>query len=230
MADIKVDKAFSLVELLVVMATIAVIAGLVLTALNTAANDSLLKRAGLERDTLEAAINLYHDKYGFYPPGNANAAPSNLTPALINPLYYELIGTVTNNTAGSLSFTALDDSSTLASSLVTSTFGNGGFMNCSKGNGDDAVPATTFLPGLKPGQIATNGSGVFVIVTAVNSPNYSPLPSFRSLTGLNSANPWRYLCPGINNPNSYDLWLQVVVAGKTDLICNWKNQVNSPLP
>jgi hypothetical protein len=45
-------------------------------------------------------------------------------------------------------------------------------------------------------------------------------------------NPWRYVSPGVNNPNSYDLWIQLVISGQTNLICNWSDQIliNSPLP
>jgi prepilin-type N-terminal cleavage/methylation domain-containing protein len=222
--------AFSLVELLIVIAIIAVISALALSAFSKATNDSIIKRAQAERTMLELAINNYHDQFGFYPPGNASTAPSNLVPALTNQLYYELMGSMTNNNTTPVSYTTLDNLSTLSSSVVSSTFGVGGFMNCSKGSGDDKTPSKSFLSGLKSFQMATNSSGVVVIVTAVNSPGYAPMPGFHPLDGPNSANPWRYLCPGINNPNSYDLWLQMVVGGKTNLICNWKDQVNSPLP
>ena len=46
-------------------------------------------------------------------------------------------------------------------------------------------------------------------------------------------NPWRYNSSNpTNNPGSYDLWIQLKIAGKTNLICNWSKQVqiNSPLP
>ena len=38
-------------------------------------------------------------------------------------------------------------------------------------------------------------------------------------------NPWRYAYPGTNNPGSYDLWVQLDIAGNTNLICNWTKQV-----
>ncbi len=50
--------------------------------------------------------------------------------------------------------------------------------------------------------------------------------------GVQDLNPWRYVCPGTNNPGSYDLWIQLSIAGKTNLICNWSKQIQigSPLP
>jgi hypothetical protein len=46
-------------------------------------------------------------------------------------------------------------------------------------------------------------------------------------------NPWRYNSSNpTNNPGSYDLWVQLSIAGKTNLICNWSKQVQigSSLP
>ena len=46
-------------------------------------------------------------------------------------------------------------------------------------------------------------------------------------------NPWRYNSSNpTNNPGAYDLWVQLSISGKTNLICNWNKQVqyNSPLP
>ena len=50
--------------------------------------------------------------------------------------------------------------------------------------------------------------------------------------GTQDLNPWRYVYPGINNPGSYDLWVQLVIGKQTNLVCNWTKQVqiNSPLP
>ena len=66
-----------------------------------------------------------------------------------------------------------------------------------------------------------------LLLGAVGGPdiNYQPL----NASGLN---PWRYVSPGTNNPTSYDLWIQLVIGGKTNLICNWSKevQINNPLP
>jgi hypothetical protein len=50
--------------------------------------------------------------------------------------------------------------------------------------------------------------------------------------GVQDVNPFRYVYPGVNNPNSYDLWVQLRFGGKTNLVCNWSKTViiNSPLP
>lgn len=218
--------AFTLIELLIVIAIIAVLAALLMPVANIVVQKSLIQRATSERDALETAINSYHAKFGFYPPSSGWGTPTT------NQLYYELSGTTTN----SIGFTALDNSSTIDANNIMNFFGVAGFMNCTKGSGDDAVIAQNFLPSLKPGQIGavTNGSTTtYVITTAVHSDSFyhPPLPGFTSLAGF-PANPWRYVYPGTNNPNSYDLWVQIYVGGKTNLICNWfkESKVNYPLP
>jgi prepilin-type N-terminal cleavage/methylation domain-containing protein len=228
-APAQARAAFTLIELLTVIAVIAILAGLLFPVFNMIKNKSLIQTATTERDQLETAIESYKAKYGFYPPSNANPALS-----LTNQLYYELIGTTSTNNGGIITFTTLDSSSMItggAGSTVMTYFGVSGFMNCTRGTGDDAVAAKTFLGALRSGQIATNGD-VYMIVTRVNSGTYKPTPSFKVEDGYNTANPWRYQYPGVNNPNSYDLWIQIIVAGKTNLICNWANgpQYNSTLP
>jgi hypothetical protein len=175
---------------------------------------------------LETAIQRYHDAYGFYPPGNPNNA-------VTNQLYFELLGTTNINVSTGI-FQTLDGSVQINVGDANSAFGVSGFMNCSKPNGDESSgQAKDFLSDLKPNQsmvLFTNGVDVVkILVGSVGGPDqtYSPLGSFYS--GLN---PWRYKSPGVNNPKSYDLWMQLVIAGQTNLVCNWSGQVqiNSPLP
>lgn len=225
-------SAFTLIELLVVIAIAVIIAALLITAGNAMVQKSNLQRAESERDQLETAIEAYHAKYGFYPPGNASGN------GLTNQLFYELLGTqpATNSGTSTPGFATLDGGNFIASSAMAA-FGVSSFMNENKGSGDDAIPAKTFLAGLKPGEIASNtpagASGPYTfIVTAANSDSvYKPMPGVYSLAGR-PANPWRYVCPGTNNPSSYDLWVQVFSGNKTNLICNWAKQpeVNVPMP
>ena len=103
-------------------------------------------------------------------------------------------------------------------------------MNCTKGSGEDATPAKSFLSNLKPNQfsiITNNGIAVTILLGGAGGPDLAYQPF-----GVSGKNPWRYVCPGVNNPGSYDLWMQLVISGKTNLICNWSSQpqINSPLP
>jgi hypothetical protein len=37
-------------------------------------------------------------------------------------------------------------------------------------------------------------------------------------------NPWRYVSTNpTNNPNSFDLWAEIIVKGERRIIGNWKN-------
>ena len=99
------------------------------------------------------------------------------------------------------------------------------------GAGEDAPVARSFLSGLKARQfmsVSNNGVSVYVLMASVGGPDDSYKPFF----GTPGFNPWRYVCPGVNNPSSYDLWIQLSIGGKMNLICNWSKQVqfNSPLP
>jgi type IV pilus assembly protein PilA len=230
-ANRKSKMGFTLIELLVVIAIIVIIAALLTPVFGIVVKKSLIQRAQSERDMLEAAIERYHAKFGYYPPSSAlGTSPTN---GVLNQLYFELAGTTTNSTG----FTTLDNSSTISASAMTSLFNVGGFMNSTKGSGDDAVVAQNFLPALKPAEIGarTNGDGTvtYIIITGVHSDSFyqPPSPGFTSLAG-GPANPWRYVYPGINNPSSYDLWVQIYVGGKTNLISNWSTapKINFPMP
>ncbi|HXE42242.1 MAG TPA: hypothetical protein VN516_04375, partial [Candidatus Baltobacteraceae bacterium] len=119
----------------------------------------------------------------------------------------------------------LDSATTVTTNVLGSVFGVAGIINCSKGNVEDSSQAKNFIHELKPGQTATL-NGVTVFVTSVGGPDGDfPL-------GQSKLNPWRYVNPGVNNPNGYDLWIQLKIGNKTNLICNWSTrpQINSPLP
>jgi hypothetical protein len=111
----------------------------------------------------------------------------------------------------------------------------GGYVNCTAGVGDDFASARNFLTGLK--------SGNFGLVTNVNDSLPTDHPYV--LYGLLSTsvawpknlgqvvpnsnppdlNPIRYNSSSpVNNPKSYDLWVDIFVGGKTNRISNWNPQ------
>lgn len=225
--------AFTLIELLVVISIMGVLAGFTIPVLAKVKEAQYKKVARAELDRLQTALEGYKAKYGVYPPSNQN--PVSPTPTYTPPLYrsqfsqlfYELSG-VTHTAAA---FTTLDGISTLSEVDYFKAYGVGGVVNSSKGGGEDSSNAKNFLSGLSSKQINTvsnNGvANTAMIVTSVGGPdsNYNPL-------GVSGLNPFRYIYPGVNNPGSYDLWVQLVIRGRTNLICNWSKQViiNSPLP
>jgi len=221
--------AFTLIELLVVISIMAILAGFTLAVVKGISKTKNINVAKAELGQIETALEAYKAKYGVYPPSNANptgtyAGP--LTNSLLPQLYYELQG-VTNS---GVNYLTLDNAAQISGASVSAAYGVGGFVNCSKGSGEDASPAKNFIGGLRQNQIASvqnNGVAVSNIVTSVRGPdtNYKPL-------GITDVNPFRYVYPGVNNPNGYDLWVKLSISGKTYLVCNWSSVpiVNSPLP
>ncbi len=213
----KVENGFTLVELLVVISIIALLAAFTIPALSAVKRHQYISHTQAEMGQLEAAIDSYHAAYGFYPPGNG-------TNGLVNQLYYELEGTTNNGTT----YYTLDGAASIAVALVGGPTGAfpavGGFVNCSKpGTAEDSPAAQNFIHELSPRQLGAdtnNNVGIIILIGSVGGPDasYEPL----NAPGLN---PWRYVSPGTNNPASYDLWIQLRIAGKYYLVCNWSKEV-----
>ena len=214
-------RAFTLIELLVVIAVIGLLAALTFPALRAAKLSMLRARAKSEMTQIETAIERYKDKLGHYPPDNRISA--NPDPYALNQLYYELLGTT--NSSGV--FQTLDGSAQIADGSLPAVFGPNvtGFLNCARTGGDEAVNAVSFLKGLKPGQFLaiTNGTSAVPVCNLLGASLDGPLV-YRNAIGA-KLNPWRYNSSSpTNNPNSFDLWIDVAAGGKTNRICNWSDR------
>ena len=214
-------RAFTLIELLVVISIMGILAAFTFPVLKKVKEGQYRSVARGELEQIATALERYQAAYGAYPPGN----PAN---PLVNQLYFELSGT-TNDNDGT-DYTTLDGTAQIKVVSVRH-FGVDGFVNCNnrnKASAEDSQSAKNFLPGLKANRIGTNSAGDTLLLTSVRGPDVSYRP-----IGAQDVNPFRYNSANpTNNPNSYDLWVQLVIAGKTNLICNWTKQVqiNSPLP
>jgi prepilin-type N-terminal cleavage/methylation domain-containing protein len=232
------SSAFTLIEMLAVIAIIGVLAGLIFPVIGAVKRRQYINHTQAEMAQLETAIDRYKAAYGFYPPDNQQN-PAN---PKVNQLYYELTGTtnITSDPNKPPVYQSLNDSSVpnltggAPGSDVTVAFGVSGFMNCSKpGGGEDVSVARNFLPGLRRNQVwknfTNNNVPVTLLICSVGGPDahYWPL-------GSPDLNPWRYNSSSpTNNPGSYDLWVQLSISGQTNLICNWTRQVqigNTNLP
>jgi len=224
-------QAFTLIELLVVISIIAVLAAFTIPVLGSIKRHEYINKTQAEMAQLETAIESYKSAYGFYPPSNPNY-PATANQAMFSPLYFELLGTTNNNGT----YQTLDNSASINTNDVMTGFGVGGFINCNKQDaGEDARPAKSFLSDLKPNQISSHTTNNGVLVTLLLGSSGGPDGSYKPIGPFSApnVNPWRYVSPGINNPNGYDLWMQLVIKpGQTNLVCNWSKQVqiNSPLP
>ncbi len=222
---LRAPRAFTLIELLVVISVIALLAALTFPALRAAKLSMLRARAKSEMTQIETAIERYKDKFGHYPPDNRISA--NPDPYALNQLYYELLGTTNVGTPAAPIAATLDGSAQIARDSLPSVFGANvsGFLNCARTGGDEAVNAISFLRGLKPGQFLaiTNGTSETPICSVLGANLDGPL-IYKNAVGA-KLNPWRYNSSSpTNNPNTFDLWIDVAAGGKTNRICNWSDR------
>jgi prepilin-type N-terminal cleavage/methylation domain-containing protein len=211
--------AFTLIEMLVVIAVISVLAAMIFPVTKAVNRNKIRNKARTEMSQVEGYIANYKLKLGHNPPD------STLDPR-INQLFYELLGTTNAPTGGGTLFSTLDQSALITGAQLNTLFGVTGLANSREGaQSDEGRTAVKFIPTVKDGQylIVTNGNGVAFSVLGTTlegpfmlrsgQPPYSRINPFR----YNSSNP-------TNNPNSFDLWVDVIVDGKTNRISNWTTQ------
>jgi len=196
---------FTLIELLMVITIIGLLASLIGWGLSRASITKNRKRVEGELAGITLAIDGFHKKHGFYPAGNATLLSGNVVNTGTNQLLYELTG-VGANKAGGMFTNVFGE--TISTAEVRSTFGVDGFVNA--GTTRDEYP--NFLSDLKPDEHATiPGTSVRVLVVPVKGPG-----------GV--FNPWHYNSTSPeHNPESYDLWADIVVGGGMMRIGNWKD-------
>ncbi len=210
-------RAFTLVEMLVVIAVIAILAAMIFPAFGALKRKAAIQKAQTELQLVASAITDYKHQYGHYPPDH----PANPT---VNGLYFELLGTVQKVTKKILYFETKNGDARIATNDVPLRFGQGGFVNCTKSGGDDnAQAAKKFLVELKPTQYGeiVPGSNIRLLACSVkwSDNNTSPISTNPGL------NPWRYVSSNpTNNPGEFDLWVDILVGGKTNRISNWSDK------
>ncbi|HWH68621.1 MAG TPA: prepilin-type N-terminal cleavage/methylation domain-containing protein [Candidatus Sulfotelmatobacter sp.] len=212
-------RAFTLIELLVVISIIALLAAMLFPITGAVNRSKIRAKARAELAQVQIAIDSYKAKMGHYPPDNPGLPAT-------NQLYYELLGT--KQMLGGKIVQTLDGSASIALSDLGTVFGmdNGspkvaGFVNCTKLNAsEESAGATPFLRGLKPGQVGQGPLTAKVLACSIPLPE--TLPAY---FGIPKVNPFCYNASNpTNNPNAYDLWVDVVIAGKINRICNWSQQ------
>ena len=194
-------NGFTMIELLVVIGVIAILATLIIGVFSHVYEKKLRARVRTELEMLTSLISNYHEKKGFYPPGNANPANPGT-----NQLFYELVGSATN---ANDQFVTVNWDKAIARADIKNTFGVDGFLNARFGDDDPK----NFAPDLRPGQFAPlPGTDVQLLVVGVKGPG-------------GDFNPWRYdaSSPNRHNHDSFDLWAEVTLGSKTIVIGNWKD-------
>ena len=205
-------RAFSLIELLVVIGVIIALAGLTFPVVNAVKRAQAIKRGQAELAAVEMAIQAYKEKLGYFPPDNANEWYT-------NQLYYELLGCKYNGAT----FQTLDGSASVPSAVVKNAFPTvQGFMNSARAGGDEATPAATFLPNVKPNQyLSTSVKGVPVNLLGVGMSGGYTL----SGTAGGELTPYGYCSSNPrHNSKTFDVWVDILVSGKTNRLCNWSER------
>jgi prepilin-type N-terminal cleavage/methylation domain-containing protein len=202
--------AFTLIEMLVVMAVIVILAGLTIGGFGVIKKKTRLARVQAELARLQTAIESYKQSLGFYPPDNLvnPAAP---------PLFYELSGAVISGP----DYQTLESNETISSNLVQQYFGRAGFANAST----DAKQVKAFLPALKNTQYkeAFVGVDVELLVVPVEGPVLPAIPATAVWRpDPERVNPFHYVSTKpVHNPGEFDLWADLRIGSKTYRVSNW---------
>jgi type II secretory pathway pseudopilin PulG len=183
-----------------------------------------ISTAEAQLKAIEAAIDGYKTQLGYYPPDNPNNQ-------VTNQLYFELMGT-TNNGIGKLADTwvTIDGSAQIGTGSnpnINQVFGVSGFANTStRAKSDDAgAAAVTFINNLTPDQIGLIDPTVPNVKILVCKVGWPPEKTPYVMDKNPTMNPFRYNSSHpTNNTGSYDLWVDLVIKGKTNRVCNWSTQ------
>ena len=214
-------RAFTMIELLVVMAIIGGLAAIVIPLTAAASRKRTEARVKSQLQEYITAIEAYHAKFGSFPPDNVLSRTATFTNinAITNQLFYELTGTLVDDR--SATFRTPDHQESIGSAVVKQYFNVDGFMN----SGADPKEVKSFLPKLKPDRYAEISSkpDVEVLVVPVAWPKTRtdhPVPAVKGL------NPWRYVSTNpTNNPGRFDLWAEFVEGRKIKVISNWSRDI-----
>ena len=230
----KTTQAFTLVELLVVIAVIGLLAALVVPLSGIATAKMRLARVTGELNNYVTAIETYKLEVGEYPPDHGLlketdfGANSNQwrTYAAQSPLYFELTGaTFTNTTPNSGYFRMIGTGEQVTPADLKNYFGRDGIRNSSRHRGDIPYKGFSFRDS-QYRELNVGGATTHLGVLAVPVPG--PMELEGRLPGKPSSrtkfSPWFYDASTTNrhNPKSFDLWAEVLIGGETNIIGNWK--------
>lgn len=205
-------SAFTLIELLVVIAVIGVLAAIIFPAFTAIKKRATIKRIQGEMAFVEKAVDVYKENLGVYPTENKSYPH-------LNPLYYELVGT---KLVGG-EYQPLSGPGNIANLNGFFNAGVTGFINVTKGSDDELKAAKNCLPGLRPAQYLEVTNTVTGIVLGTREKG--PTPFMLSDAAGQSINPFRYLSSSAtNNAGRYDLWVDVLISGKTNRFSNWSDK------
>lgn len=206
-------RAFTLVELLVVISIIGIIAAMSVGAIRSASMKRDQSAVEAQKAKIILALEDYKGKFGSYPPDRPGTAVTN---AHWNPLAYELGGMRRSG----VNFQAeTDPSHVVTPAMLLSYYGLTGLLNATP---SATVRGKSFL-NLKGG---TSKTADYVLITN-GVPGMGPVMLLKVAAEHPALadNVWFYRSYPTNghNPKSYDLWAEIKKStGTTNTISNWK--------
>ncbi len=199
---------FTLVELLVVITIISVLSALIVGGAKLVVQKNKIHRVQAEMGQIKNAIENYKSRKGFYPPDNPNSPQTNA-------LYYELVGAFDPNGSGT-SYETLDGRTTVTNLTDLKTyFGVDGLVNSTTvtNRNFEGFSAENFAKSLKNAELETflPNNNLLLLDVPVDGP-------------AGDFNPWHYVSSSpTNNPDSFDLWAEILIGKQTNIICNWSD-------
>lgn len=212
------SKAFTLVELMVVVAIVAIVASLAFTVGRNALEKRAMAGVTAQMKSLDTMIRDYHSKYNSYPPDN----PTNTQ---VNALYYELMGTTYDHTTTPPRYTVEELS--LPETKVLQYFGREGLQNVTQladQNNPQAPKAKRYFESLASDRYraVSNMDGLELRVLRVPVKDLEPF-MVDALDGT-KMNVWHYRSTNpTNNQGSFDLWATFEVGDSRFRVSNWEN-------
>ena len=218
---------FTLIELLTVIAIIGILAALAVGLAGVASRKSKESATKAQLAKLMTAIESYHYDFNQYPPDNNDRRGRGVDP-VVNQLFYELSGTIAVEQGRY--YQLMDQDTRLSGAQINSLFHRRGFLN--------SAPAPkqpkAYLRDLKARQrveLTIDGvPKVALLVAPVEWPlknvqlqSSAPLRGRVNDSRMLRFNPWQYNSSDpVHNPNSFDLWADVVIGKTRQIIGNWQ--------
>jgi len=195
-------RAFTLVEMITVIAIMGIVATMVVTMGQAAAQKKKIVAVEGEKQKLITMIDNYYNKLNYYPPDNPLLVLNTNNQAIYdglaatNPLVYELTGATNLNNGANLAVFNTNNLTATAYQLV--------FNRAGVANGDALEPHNFFQPGPAPKDYAPYSKNPLVVGLIVPA----------DLVPGNTNNFWHYdsSSPLRHNLTSYDLWAEFSTA------------------
>ena len=157
-----------------------------------------------QRDALSQAVERYHAQFDFYPPNH----PTNANRAVLNPLYYELVGARWDTNFGTFRLPTTKDP--VKPEMMLRMFNLSSFSNSLL----SLAWPTNFIEGA--GLVGRQQDEIILVSSS------TPDGIEEKFTDDFVSSPWRYATdPAEHNKGKFDIWIELAVLDQHFVIGNW---------